>query len=294
MVKEDEHTFYLTKSVSFLGTECPFSEAKYFFFGVPYDLTSSFRPGSRFGPDSVRRFSANIEANSYRKQFNTERAKVYDGGDIVYTPRLSTMLRRVHQVVKTAVSAGKTPVMVGGEHTFTLPAVHATLKKPSALIVFDAHFDLRDEYAGLKLNHATYLRRLLNRRPDISVLVVGVRGYDPSEEQYAVEKGVRFVKSHEAEDVSRLSRLMADTVGGKDLYVSVDIDVLDPAYAPGVGNPEPEGLTPSQLFDLIHLLDGRRLRGFDVVEVNPIYDNGSTASVAAKTLMELVALAEES
>jgi DNA polymerase elongation subunit (family B) len=208
MVREDEHTFYLTKSVSFLGTECPFSEAKYFFFGVPYDLTSSFRPGSRFGPDSVRRFSANIEANSYRKQFNTERAKVYDGGDIVYTPRLSTMLRRVHQVVKTAVSAGKTPVMVGGEHTFTLPAVHATLKKPSALIVFDAHFDLRDEYAGLKLNHATYLRRLLNRRPDISVLVVGVRGYDPSEEQYAVEKGVRFVKSYEAEDVSRLSRLM--------------------------------------------------------------------------------------
>jgi agmatinase len=125
-------------------------------------------------------------------------------------------------------------------------------------------------------------------------LVVGVRGYDPSEEQYAVEKGVRFVKSYEAEDVSRLSRLMADTVGGKDLYVSVDIDVLDPAYAPGVGNPEPEGLTPSQLFDLIHLLDGRRLRGFDVVEVNPIYDNGSTASIAAKTLMELVALAEES
>jgi arginase family enzyme len=109
------------------------------------------------------------------------------------------------------------------------------------------------------------------------------------------KKGVRFVKSYEAEDVSRLSRLMADTVGGKRFYTSsVDIDVLDPAYAPGVGNPEPEGLTPSQLFDLIHLLDGRRLRGFDVMEVNPIYDNGSTASIAAKTLMELVALAEES
>jgi len=294
MVKEDELSFYLARAETFLAIEGSLHEAKYFFFGVPYDLTSSFRRGSRFGPETVRRFSSNIEANSYRKTYNTEKAKIYDGGDIIYTPKLPTMLKRVHHVVKTSVAAGKIPVMVGGEHTFTLPAALASLKTPSALVVFDAHFDLREEYLGLKLNHATYLRRLLERRPDLIVLVVGVRGYDPAEELYAVQKGVRFVKAYEVEDISRLSRMIADTVRSRNVYVSVDIDVLDPAYAPGVGNPEPEGLTPTQLFDLIHLLDGRRLRGFDVMEVNPVYDNGSTASIAAKTLMEMVALSEES
>ncbi|MEM1946716.1 MAG: agmatinase [Candidatus Caldarchaeum sp.] len=292
MSLEDELRFSLRQRETFLGVEGGFADAQYFIFGVPYDLTSSFRPGSRFGPEAVRRFSANIEANSYSKPYDATTAKVYDAGDIVFSYKLSTMLKRVYRVVKNVSLSGKMPVMVGGEHTFTYAAFSAV--NASTLIIFDAHFDLRNEYCDLWLNHATYLRRLIEKRPQAKIVVLGVRAFDLAEEKFAREKKITFVKPSELNDVSRTMRILKEFVANRSFYLSVDLDVLDPCYAPGVGNPEPCGITPGQLFDLIHFLGEHSPVAFDVMELNPLYDNGSTAAVASKLLIELLASTAES
>jgi len=289
-----EAEFYMKKRETFLGVDVPLQLSRFVFFGVPYDLTSSFRPGCRYGPEAIRRFSLNIEANSYLKKIDTSTTPVHDLGDIVFSFKPSTMLKRVYRVVKKITLSGKIPIMAGGEHTFTLASFLASCHENSALVVLDAHFDLRDEYGDLKVNHATYLRRLVEKRPGTEVVLLGVRGYDLSEEKYALEHGITYVKADEVVDGSRIRRILREKIAGRRIYVSVDIDVLDPAYAPGVGNPEPEGLTPLQVFELIHLLGKFKPRGFDLMEVNPLFDNGSTAAVSAKILMEFLASYAES
>ncbi|MEM4573677.1 MAG: agmatinase [Candidatus Caldarchaeum sp.] len=284
-----ELDFLLRSWVTFFGCETPSENAEFFVFGVPYDLTSSFRAGSSQGPEAVRKFSANIEANSYRKFFDAAKAAVYDGGDIVVDIDIQVMLKRVAQLVAYVGRLNKIPVMLGGEHTFTYAAVKTLADKISSLIVFDAHFDLRDEYLGSKFNHACYLRRLVEEFPTLPVAVVGVRGYDLAEILFAEQNKVKYVKASELHDFSRVLRILSDVIDGGRPYVSVDIDVFDPAYAPGVGNPEPEGADPSTVFDLLHFVGRRRPVMFDVMEVNPMFDSGVTAALAAKVVMELIA-----
>ncbi len=286
--------FNLRLRETFLGVEGDFSTAKYFLFGVPYDLTSSFRPGSRYGPEIVRKFSANMETNSYRLNFDASSAKIFDGGDVVFSYRLSTMLKRVYRVVKNVVEKGKVPIMIGGEHTFTLAAYLAASNQKTAIVVFDAHFDLRDNYGDLRLNHATYLRRLVEKKPNIFVAVVGVRGYDLAELDFAQKNNITFIKASEVGDISRTSKILKEAVEDRQFYVSVDIDVLDPCYAPGVGNPEPCGMSVEQLIELIHLLGRYDPIGFDLMEVNPLYDNGATAAAASRVLVEFLASTAES
>ncbi|MCS7110409.1 MAG: agmatinase [Candidatus Caldarchaeum sp.] len=289
----NQYEFLLRSRTPFLGIETSFQDAKFFVFGVPYDLSSSFRRGASAGPEAVRKFSANIEANSYRTKADLSAAKIFDGGDVVYDVKLPKMLARVNRVVAEIDADGKIPIMIGGEHTFTYAAVKALKKKASSLIVFDAHFDLRDDYAGLKMNHASYLRRLVEKNPPLPVAVVGVRGYDFSEEAYARERKISYVKACELDDVSRVLRVLSETVAGGRPYISVDIDVFDPAFAPGVGNPEPEGAHPSQIIDLVKFLGKYHPVGFDLMEVNPAFDTGSTAALAARMIFEFMASVEE-
>lgn len=285
--------FLLRTRVPFLGIENDYDEADFFFFGVPYDLTSSFRNGAAQGPEALRKFSANIEANSYRRKIDVSTAKVHDGGDVIYVYELERMLKRVHEVVSNASADDKVTVMIGGEHTFTLPAVEALKEKASCLVVFDAHFDLRDEYLGSKLNHATYLRRLVEANQNLRVVVVGVRGYDLSELKFAEDNGVTYVSTSELDDLSRVLRVLTEAVDDGRPYISLDIDVIDPAYAPGVGNPEPEGATPTQIIDLINFLGTYNPVGFDLMELNPLFDNGVTASLAARIVFEFMAAVRE-
>lgn len=237
--------------------------------------------------------SANIEANSYRRKVDVSTAKVFDGGDVVFEIRLSKMLEKVYRIVDQISGRQKIPIMIGGEHTFTYSAVKALKNKVSSLIVFDAHFDLRDDYFGLKMNHATYLRRLVEKMPSLSVAVIGVRGYDLSEEKFAENRKILYLKAAELDDFSRVLRIISETIDGGRPYVSVDIDVFDPAYAPGVGNPEPEGASPSQIIDLVNFIGSFNPVGFDLMEVNPLFDTGSTAALAARVIFEFVASFEE-
>lgn len=281
---------YLTSAKEpLLGAEKPLEEADYVAFGVPYDLTSSFRPGSRYGPEAVRKFSANLEPNSYVRDYDSLAAPVYDAGNLVFDYRLSVMLKRTYRLVNAIRALGKKPIMIGGEHTFTLAAVLAFKSPKLSLIVLDAHLDLREEYCGLRLSHATYLRRLRERRPEHKISVIGVRGYDKSEIDYATNSSINIIYSRELSNPAEVSKRLEHQIADGDIYISLDIDVLDPAYAPGVGNPEPGGLSVSQLIDIIHEIAVERVVGFDVMEVSPLFDTGATAAAASRLIVELLA-----
>ncbi|MEM3096641.1 MAG: agmatinase [Nitrososphaerota archaeon] len=272
-----------------LGAETPLENAEYVVFGVPYDLTSSFRPGSRYGPEAVRHFSANLESNSYIRDYDAMTAPLYDAGNLVFDYRLPVMLKRTYRLVKAIRALNKRPIMIGGEHTFTLASISALRTTGLAVIILDAHLDLRDEYLGLRLNHATYLRRLKEKNPEIPITIVGARGYDRSELEFARKYSINIIRASDITDSSESLRGLEQEISDRDVYISFDIDVLDPAYAPGVGNPEPGGLSMAQLTTIIHRIVGRRVVGFDVVEVSPLYDTGVTAAAASRLIIECLA-----
>ncbi len=288
----------------FGGYSAPLDKAFTVVVGVPLDVTTSYRPGTRFAPCSVRLAAANIEFYSLRSRVDVESIPVHDLGDVATTYNVEESLRRVEQVSYEMLKLGKLLVAIGGEHTVTFGLVKAALRTADGLclLVADAHLDMRSEYMGSKLNHATFMRRLLEEL-EIPIAYVGVRAVSAEELEYAKQRNVTMFTSYEVEregpDVisAELVRFVSDA-GCQRLYVSVDMDVLDPAYAPGVSNPEAEGLTTIQLLDLLTTVvaqSGAKLVGFDVVEVSPHYDvGGATSIAAAKVIIELIAAAWKS
>ncbi|MEK0325522.1 MAG: agmatinase [Nitrosopumilus sp.] len=257
--------------------------------GVPFDFTSSFRPGSRFGPNSLRTAFMNIEIYSHTLNIDLEKLSYLDLGNL-QTADVMLMVKRVEEVVKEIVPAHKMAIM-GGEHSITYGAFRA-MPEETSLLIFDAHFDLRDELLDLKFSHATYLRRLLEVRKPKNVMVVGVRAGIQEEWEQAAKEGIQTITMDDIMNKSDGSRL-EDFVGKSEkLYVSIDLDVLDPATAPGVGNPEPNGLSSKLLLAYMYTMREADILGFDIVELCPPYDNGSTATLAAKLMAEMLCIAQ--
>ncbi|WP_174448111.1 agmatinase [Conexivisphaera calida] len=257
--------------------------------GVPFDATQSYRPGARQGPSAVRYALPNMEFYSIELGRSLEDLSIGDAGDLEYTSDVVHMLRFVEEAVAELRDSGKSPAVVGGEHTITLASYRPFCG--ATLVVFDAHLDMRDEIYGLKTSHATFLRRLLESC-SVELLHIGGRAFSDEELEFARSRGLKIYTSQDLdgarEALSGLSR--SDSV-----YVSLDLDVLDPAFAPGVGNPEPGGLSSSELLQLIASLDGVSLVGFDVVELSPPYDpSGVTSAIAAKALLMLASIADRS
>lgn len=268
-----EFLFY--KGPSFVGTDTSFEDADYVVFGVPFDATASFRPGSRFAPLSLRIMSEYLELPAERS------IRICDLGDLHLTVSIDVMLRRVGEAVENIVEAGKIPVILGGEHTLTLGSA-SRLEKLGGLIIFDAHLDLRNEFMDTKINHTTWLRRLLEEKKIEPVIVVGARAYSEEELGAADDMGIHLITSSEIllDFKGAMKKLDALTTGMKNIYLSIDVDVLDPGYAPGASNPEPGGVSPIHLYELIKLVAARGLAALDIVEVNPLFDNGSAAACA--------------
>ncbi len=293
----DVEVFINRSPCVFGGVSVSFEEAFAVIVGVPFDATSSYRPGSRFAPCEIRVAAANIEFYSIRSRVDVEEVPLHDLGDVAVTIDAGEVVKRVEKISSHILGSGKLLVLLGGEHTVTLGALRALAGKKPCVIVADAHLDLRSEYLGSKLNHATFMRWVVEEL-GLPVAYVGVRAVSREEIEYAREKNIAFYTSYEVENegsdviAAELARFLADS-GCETLYMSVDMDVLDPAYAPGVSNPEAEGLTTMQLIDILTRLVGEaRLEGFDVVELNPVYDHGGvTAVAAAKIVVELVAAA---
>jgi agmatinase len=286
-------SFYIdSTSRAFGGFQTEFSQADFVLFGVPYDSTSSFRPGSRFGPRAMREVSANLETWSWRTGFDYEGVRLHDLGEITVVHGDSAeTIRRVEETVEDIKGARKVPVLLGGEHAMSLGAVRAF--KDATVVSFDAHFDLRDEYLSNKLSHACVMRRSSEEVGPGNVIIMGARATYADEFDFVKKKGIRYLSSLEiirSGAQSSAAWAKQSLRGAKKVYISIDIDVLDPSCAPGVGNPEPEGISTTALLDLVDAVVDDRVVGFDVVEVSPPYDNGSTAAVASKLVFEICSM----
>ncbi|MCX8181943.1 MAG: agmatinase [Candidatus Methanomethyliaceae archaeon] len=290
-------SFYVDDlSKHFGGFKREYSESDFVLFGVPFDSTSSFRPGSRFGPAAIREASANIETWSWRTGMDFEEIKLHDLGDLaVVHGDAAETIRRVREAVEDIILSKKIPVMLGGEHIITLGALRGV--RDTTVVSFDAHFDMRDDYLSNKLSHACVMRRALDELGVKNVVIVGTRASYRDEIEFVKKSGVNYISSQRIlnggakEAGAWLKEVLADS---KKIYISVDMDVLDPAFAPGVGNPEPEGVPTSTLLDLIEEVVDERIVGFDVVEVSPAYDSGVTAVTASKIVYELCCMVAKS
>ena len=199
------------------------------------------------------------------------------------------MLQIVKGVTSELKKQDKQIIILGGEHLITLGSF-TCFPKDTGYVVFDAHYDLRDQYADIKLSHAAYLRRIVEERGSENIVHVGARAF--------VKEELAFLKEHKIATVSDKEirngdgpKLLKDITSTFDrVYLSVDLDVLDPAFAPGVGNPEAVGISSRELYDLITTLQNKKIVAADMVEFNPTYDNGSTASMAAKMIATIIAM----
>jgi len=258
-------------------------------FGVPFDSTHSYKPGCRFGPDVVRDAFNNIEIFHPQFQVDLESANIKDYGNIQHTVVATEMLTMVEKVTSELRKENKILITLGGEHLLTL-GTYMSFPKETGYIVFDAHYDLRDEYANTKLSHAAYLRRIVEKRGAENIIHVGARSFVREELEFLTKHKINSISDKEIR-LGNAGRLLKDAVSRFDeLYVSIDLDVVDPAFAPGVGNPEAVGITSRELYDMISSLENKKITGSDVVELNPSFDNGSTASLAAKMISTIIAM----
>jgi len=258
-------------------------------FGVPFDSTHSYKPGCRFGPDVIRDAFNNIEIFHPNLQVDLETSNIKDFGNMQHTVVATEMLNMVEKITSELRKKNKLIIVLGGEHLLTLGS-YMSFPKQTGYVVFDAHYDLRDEYANTKLSHAAYLRRIVEKRGADNIIHVGARSFVKEELEFLTKNKINSISDKEIR-LGNAARLLKDAVSSFDeLYVSIDLDVLDPAFAPGVGNPEAVGITSRELYDMIISLEDKKIIGTDVVELNPSFDNGSTASLSAKMISTIIAM----
>ena len=293
------HELFVSQSNVFSGFGKSFEKADYIILGVPFDVTSTYRTGARFGPNAIRQASLNIETYSFRTGIDVEDLKLHDLGDLHILTDTEKTLKRIKMVIKDLLETGKTPVIIGGEHTITLGVVKALGDKASktAMVSFDAHLDLRNEYMGLKLSHTTFMRRINEQVKPAKIIEVGTRAVCKEELTYAKKAGIEFFTTQQIrkEGNQRIAEQLKKKLARyKNVYISIDMDILDPAYVPAVQNPEPEGIETHTLFDILCDICDKRVVGFDVVEIAPDYDNGTSAILAAKVIFEILCCLEKS
>lgn len=270
--------------------------------GVPFDTATSRRPGARFGPEAIR--SASIGLRPYHPPLDVDvfgSLSLVDWGDLDITPgNAERTTAQIAAGLEPLLRAGVVPVVLGGDHSVVLGELraHAAVHGPVALVLLDAHADTWDDYYGERYFHGTPFRRALEEglvRPERSIMA-GMRGplYSRSDISDARTMGFEIVPDAELRELgpAEYGRRVRSRVGDAPVYMSFDVDVLDPAFAPGTGTPEVAGLDPREALALIRALAGMRFTGFDVVEVSPAYDGPgeTTALLAASVAYEFLAL----
>ncbi|TKX45071.1 MULTISPECIES: agmatinase [unclassified Halorubrum] len=266
----------------FPGATTDREAASHVVVGAPLDATTTFQPGARFGPDRVRRFAETYDDYDRRTDSRFSALGVHDAGDVRPWDDVPAYLDHLAAELRSVVYDGAVPLLLGGEHTVTYAGVDAV--EPDALVVVDAHLDLREAYDGTPWNHACVTRRCLDDLGVDRAVIVGARTGSEAEWDRAAEADVEAVAPEDARDW--LDALDGDAFADESVYCSVDVDGLDPGYAPGTGTMEPFGLEPREVRDLVRAV-APRADGFDVVEVND-RDDGQAAAVAGKLLRDFV------
>ncbi|MEM5801396.1 MAG: agmatinase [Candidatus Aenigmatarchaeota archaeon] len=251
-------------------------DAEVIVFGVPYDATVDFLPGTRFGPKIIREAANFIEPFDVELGKNVlEEVKIFDLGDLEpVRGDAKKTVERVEEQVKEIIKMKKFPLMLGGEHLISLGAVKA-FGKDAKIVCFDAHYDLKEVWQGCDYAHNTWLRRAAEIIGEKNISLIGVRTGD--EFEYDFSK--KMLVNPSIEDLAKF-------VKGNRIYLSIDMDVFDPAYAPGVGTPEPFGLVPAYVLPIIELIaKTSNIIGMDVVEVRPLEDR-KTEVLAARLIFK--------
>ena len=258
-------------------------------FGIPFDSTHSYRPGTRFGPDAIRESFNNIEIFMPQFSVDLEDTNIEDLGNTKHTVVPKEMIEMVSKITSELIKKEKQLIILGGEHLITL-GTYPSFPKETGYIVFDAHYDLRDEYADIKLSHAAYLRRIIEKQGSDKIIHVGARAYVKEELVFKEENKIKTISDWDIRH-GNAAKLIKDAASVFDkLYVSIDLDVLDPAFAPGVGNPEAVGITSRELYEMVCSLEGQKIIAADIVELCPTFDNGSTAVIAARLMSSIIAM----
>lgn len=270
---------------SFIGCDQPYEEADVVLVGAPFDGTTSYRPGTRFAPGQIRIDSYGLETYSPYLDLDLEDFSIGDVGDIEMPfGNTKAALEVIKQTVETILGDGKKPLVVGGEHLVSLPVIEALYDKyPDLHIIhFDAHTDLRENYMGEQLSHATVLRRAWDCLGDGRIFQFGIRSGTKTEFEWA--KTHTHLNTFNTDSLDEVVKQLK----GKPVYLTIDLDVLDPSIFSGTGTPEPGGLTMKELLDALLLLRENYLVGADVVELAPHYDaSGVSTAVACKVIREV-------
>jgi agmatinase len=269
--------------------------------GVPFDTGVTYRVGGRFGPNAVR--AASVMLRPYNSNLDVKPFEILscvDYGDVAIIPgNTERSYKAIEEAVAPIVEAGIVPLLVGGDHACTLPHLRATRSRgPVAVIDFDSHTDAWDNYFGEKFNHGTWMRRGIEEGlvDTAHSIEVGLRGsvYDAADwEGLRTELGLEYLTT---EDVFALgpeavASRIKERVGDRPAFISFDIDVVDPAFAPGTGTPEAGGPSAHDMLVIVRALTGIDFIGFDVVEVIPAYDPAAqTATLAANLVYEMLSL----
>lgn len=277
----------LYNTATFIGCETEYEESEIVLFGAPFDGTCSYRPGSRFASARIRPDSYGLETYSHFFRKDIADKAIHDAGDLELPfGDTGKALDMIQEYCNTLFGDGKKPLMIGGEHLVTLPVIEAAvLKHPDLHIIhFDAHTDLREDYMGVSLSHATVIRKAWDLLGDGRIFQFGIRSGTREEFEWA-EAGHTLLCPF---DCSRLTEAVK-AIGDAPVYLTIDVDVLDPSLLPGTGTPEPGGITFREMLAALKQMDGLNLVGADVVELAPDYDQtGVSTAVVSKLIREVM------
>lgn len=269
----------------FMAADAEFAAARTVLIGAPMDYTVSFRPGSRFGPSAIRDVSEGLEEYSVYQDKDLLDIEFMDAGDLILPfGNVEKALDLIGQAITYLYQEGKTPLMLGGEHLVSLPAIRAAYAKYPDLRVIhlDAHTDLRPDYLGEQLSHATVMRHVTEMLGDKRLIQLGIRS--------GTREDFEFGKAHNLlfrDQVVEPLKSLIPELRPYPIYFSLDIDVIDPAFVPGTGTPESGGCDAREIIEAVGLMRHLNVVGFDLVEVAPVYDpSGCSALLAAKLVRE--------
>ncbi len=273
-------------SLRYMGSKENYQDANSIIIGAPMDWTSSYRPGARFGPQKIREVSIAIEEFSFYQEKSLGDKLYFDCGDLdLPMGNVQGSLDMIGEAAREIFEDGKLPIFLGGEHLISLPVINQAYRKYGKdlrIIHFDAHADLREEYLGVSLSHASVIRKVCEFVNPCNVYQIGIRSGTKDELDFA-RTNTNFYPFEVIEPLKDVVSLIGDS----PVYVTLDIDVVDPAYADGTSTPEPGGCTSAEILKAVSLLKESNVIGFDLVEVSPQVDaSNKTAILAAKLVRE--------
>jgi agmatinase len=269
----------------FADAESSFDSSRFVVFGVPFEKTSSFRHGADKGPSEIRQASWNFERFDLRTGVSFDDIMVHDYGDLDVAPLTSKQVfDETKRFTTSLLAKKKIPVALGGDHSIT-PGIVSAFPSDISVLSLDAHMDFRSSYKNDPYNHACVIRRIADHLDTSHLAVLGIRSAEKEEYDQAKDLGLFFTDAFtmRSEGLSKVIKRTMDYLKARPMYLTIDIDVVDPAYAPGTSTPEPFGLTPLEILEIIDAA-APHLIGVDLVEVCPPYDHGQTAVLAARLM----------